>query len=210
MAEEAPEVASEEVVPETKPADTLDSKNISTSLFSDVDDDHWCYTALSTLADKKILNGFPDGTFRPDSFVTRAEFTKMIVDFVADIPSEEDMVFDDVSSDDWYADCVSDAASKGIITGYDGRFNPNADIKREDAAVVIYRIYVLLDKNLRGTKFFGDRREVSAYAKSAVETLGGIGVINGNENGMFMPSDCLTRSEAAQLIFNAFVKAESR
>ncbi len=173
--------------------------------FSDVKENHWSYKAVSKLSEMGVVSGFPDGTFLPDKAVTRAELTKMIMTFADELERGEVTDFYDVLKEDWYYTYISDAAAMGIIMGSDGRFSPNDIIKREDAAVIIYRVLSLGGKAPVAQRYFPDRKQISAYAKEAVEALGSIDIVKGNEEGNFMPQSSLSRAEAAQLIYNAFV-----
>lgn len=200
------------VTPSMPPIDTVD-KASATIVFSDVSDEHWCCEAVAALEAKGVVSGFPDGSFGPDLNVTRAEFAKMIVAYVTESANskEEVVAFDDVNPDDWFYASVIQAASCGIVQGYDGVFNPHAQIKREDAALIIYRILTAEGRPFFGSKYFKDRLQITDYAKSAVEALGNASIINGDDEGNFSPKNPLTRAQAAQIIYNAFeVNREGR
>lgn len=197
--------------PSFEPVDTVDAQQVPTGKFADFDNTHWSYTAVNALRSLGIIGGFPDGTFRSEAHVTRAEFAKLIVSFADGLESGDTADFGDVSENDWYYEYVTDASAKKIILGDDeGCFNPNDSIKRQDAAVIIYRILSAKGEAPIAHRFFADRKEISDYAKDAVEALGSVGIINGNENEYFMPQAFLTRAEASQLIYNAFVNGEER
>lgn len=168
--------------------------------YSDLHESDWEYKAVSTLGGNNIISGYTDGSYRPDNMITRAEFTKLIASAFS--VSAQEIEFDDVDKDDWFYPYVSVTAGAGIIQGYDGRFNPNANITREDAALIIYRLSSKLGKNYIGSANFGDINDVSLYALTAVMGLGNAGIVNGDKDMKFNPKNNLTRAEAAQLIFN--------
>lgn len=180
--------------------------NDKTKGFTDIADTHWAYGAVSTLADKGIVSGYEDNSFRADNYITRAEFTKLILSFASEIAEGENIEFSDVYETDWYYSVVKSAASKGIVSGSGGAFAPGTNIKREDAALIIYRVLSLNGKTFSGYRPFADRENVSEYARDAVFTLAGSYIINGSGDNKFLPQDSITRAEASQLIFNAFVK----
>lgn len=99
-----------------------------TNDFSDVSDAHWANKAISTLSNAGVINGFQDGTFRPDAYITRAQFTVMTARFEDVIPGLEN-VFTDVAEDHWARDQIAYAAHQGWITG-GGTFRPQENITR--------------------------------------------------------------------------------
>ncbi len=180
-------------------------ENAGTELV-DMDSTHWAYVAVITLANDKVISGYEDGTFRPSAHITRAEFAKMILGYAAGLPMGETVSFEDVSSDDWYYQSVTSAAAKGLVSGMGSEFCPNEYIKREDAALIVYRLLNLLGNSPGGYRPFADRKDISEYAKEAVYTLGGAYIVQGNEDNMFLPQNSITRAEAAQLLYNAMKK----
>ncbi len=168
--------------------------------YSDLHESDWEYQAVSTLGGNNVISGYTDGSYRPDNMITRAEFTKLIASAFS--VSAQEIEFDDVNKDDWFYPYVSVTAGAGIIQGYDGSFSPNANITREDAALIIYRLSSKLGKNYIGSANFGDINDVSLYALTAVMGLGNAGIVNGDSNMKFNPKNNLTRAEAAQLIYN--------
>lgn len=172
--------------------------------YTDIAKTGWEYEAVSTLGGNKIIAGYEDGTFRSGNEITRAEFTKLIVS-AFDIKAEK-TEFSDVAKDAWYYPYVSVAAGSGVINGYNGLFNPDACITREDAAVIIYRVSESLGENYYGEASFVDLEETSLYAMTAVRGLGSAKIINGDENMHFNPKASLTRAQAAQIIYNFIEK----
>lgn len=110
--------------------------------YSDVDIDDWYNNAISTLTNMGILDGYPDGTFRPTDPITRSEFTKIAVSFFdyADENFRYDGRFSDVEGDEWYANFLAAAVEYGLIEGLpDGTFRPLADITRAEACTIVNR-----------------------------------------------------------------------
>ena len=151
----------------------------------------------------KIVNGFEDGTFRPESVVTRAEFVKMLT-AVMGIKAEGECGFDDVSASDWYAPFIAAAYNNGLINGVgENTFAPNGKILRQDAAAVVYRaIKEKLSLSSEKT-VFSDENEISAYAKEAVDSLSAADIISGS-GGKFYPLSNMTRAEAASLLLRIY------
>ena len=103
--------------------------------FSDVPGTHALNTAISTIANAGIINGYPDGTFRPDNTITRAEFASILSKFV-EVTGEE-VSFSDVSGH-WAESVIADIAAAGWINGYeDGTFRPDGLITRAEAVKIL-------------------------------------------------------------------------
>ena len=87
-----------------------------------------------------IINGYEDGTFKPNAPITRAEFTAIATRFF-DYEAEYDGAFNDVSARAWYADYVQAAVDMGLVDGYpDGGFHPDAYITRAEACTIVNRV----------------------------------------------------------------------
>lgn len=179
---------------------------VSANEFYDLSDTDSCSVAVTELVKLGVVEGFPDGSYKPEQTVTRAEFCQMILDFTWDIEKGEIQSFPDVDENDWFYEGVTEANAKQLIKGNDeGLFNPNGMIKREDAVLIIYRLLALKEECPLAHRFFSDRKDVSEYAKVAVEALGSVDIIKGDENNNFSPKDYLTRADAAEFLYSAFV-----
>lgn len=110
----------------------------TTGRFKDVKVGAWYQSEVDTLAELGVINGYGDGTFRPEKSITRAEFTKMLASFAE--KTEGGIKFKDVSSRHWANSEITTAAALGWINGYeDGTFRPDRPIKRCEAIVMINR-----------------------------------------------------------------------
>lgn len=174
--------------------------------YTDVAADHWAFEAIEKLADAGIINGNPDGTFAPDSEITRAEFTKMIVNLFGLEVSSTETGFVDCAADDWFTPYVAAAKQAGYVNGAnDAEFAPNASITREDACTILGRaLNASSDKALD----FADADAIAAYAAPYVAALAELGIVNGYEDGTFAPANNITRAEAAKIIAGVSVIVE--
>ncbi len=172
-----------------------------TSHFWDISDADWFKHPVSVLSNSGIINGYNDGSFKPQNYITRAEFTKLVASAFS-IKSGKGASFEDVSNDAWYAEYINDASGAGIISGYDGKFNPENCITRQDAVVIMGRIAKLFGIEYAGYKAFDDMENISLYAVTTVGAFYSNGILNGNGEGAFCPIDYITRAEASQLIYN--------
>lgn len=120
--------------------ETRESYWSQSSGFTDVASGAWYNNAVSTLTRAGILDGYEDGSFRPNASITRAEFTKIAVSFFKHAGGASANPFNDVSDSAWYAEFVKAAAELGLIDGYeDGTFRPNAPITRAEACTIVNR-----------------------------------------------------------------------
>ena len=174
--------------------------------FTDINSSHWAYDSVINLSEKFILNGYLDGTFKPENNITRAEFAKIIVSATGSVDPYALSTFKDVNNGDWYYSYVSTAYSMGYITGYpDGTFRPNDNITRADICTIVNRV---LKAENTSVSAFRDDSSIPSYAKDAVYALNSKGVINGYQDGTFAPLTFATRAQTAKIIYGAFFKTE--
>lgn len=161
--------------------------------------EHWAKDAVKSLSQSGIIGGFPDGTFKPDESVTRAQFTVMVAKALK-IESDEKSDLSDVLEGSWYEKSVNAAVKAGIIGGMgDGKFCPDEYIKRQDALLILYRAFG--EKLEKGEgKTFADSEKISDYAKEAIKHLSAAGIANGTDTGEIMPLDATSRAEVAAML----------
>ena len=128
------------------------------TVFSDVRNGVWYAQSVSYLASINIIQGYPDGTFRPDQPITRAEFAAMASRF-DNLASTSSNAFNDINGH-WAVSLINSAYAKGWISGYpDGTFRPGQNIVRAEVVTVVNR---MLDRRIRlediptGIKIFSD------------------------------------------------------
>ncbi|MBQ8526629.1 MAG: S-layer homology domain-containing protein [Clostridia bacterium] len=169
---------------------------VTESIFTDTKG-HWAENEITALKNSGAISGFPDGSFRPDSTVTRAEFVKMLGN-ILDIPDGSGSQFADVTADDWYAGVVYGAYARNLVKGTsDTSFSPNAPITRQDAAVIISRAWDLAGEQ---AVEFADSGDIADYAVEAVAKLAAAGIIGGYEDNTIRPGANLTRAETATIL----------
>lgn len=118
----------------------LADKNGDAKAFEDVPANQWYAKAVITLAGKGIISGYPDGTFKPNAPITRAEFVTMAMNF-ANADKGTVCSFPDVPQNMWYYGAIAGATQNGWISGYpDGTFGPDRYITRAEVTSVINRM----------------------------------------------------------------------
>lgn len=164
--------------------------------FSDVSG-HWASKYIEFMVKNKIANGYPDGSFRPEGLVTRAEFVKFIVEAFKLAAKDGPSGFEDVSKGEWFDYYINVAVSNELVIGSNGFFRPNDKLTRQDAALILSR---LVESSEKETSLkFNDFDEIDQYAVDAVNKLHSIGIINGYDNNFF-PKRSITRAEAAVMV----------
>ena len=113
--------------------------------FSDITWTDDVFNAVSYLEDQNIVQGYDDGTFRPDNTINRAEFTKLLIEaaYHDEFDSYGDATcFDDVPAGEWYTKYICFANDMDIVEGYDdGNFEPDTTINFAEASKIIVLAY---------------------------------------------------------------------
>lgn len=173
-------------------------------VFKDLDGYDWATEAIDMLYSNGVINGKSEGRFVPGDNVTRAEFVKMIIGLYGISTDGAECNFKDVNKD-WSYPFIAAAFQSGVVVGVnDDEFKPNANITREEAAVIVYKVLIHIgNKDFAMASSFSDDGSISPWAAEAIYALKGIGVINGKGENMFFPKDNMTRAEAAKIIFSS-------
>lgn len=170
---------------EEKPADGA-QEEVKSGSFRDVTSAHWAFDSVERAAELGLVTGYSDGTFRPDTPVTRAQFVLMLWRMCGKPAAAKAASFADASAD-WYQDALSWAVEKGYVNGLsDTRFGPDAPITRQQAMAILFR----LNGGQSGTELtltgiyeqtFADSTTIAAWAKDATwwavyhELVSGVG-----------------------------------
>lgn len=120
--------------------------------YSDVNVGDWYNNAISTMSAAGVLNGYEDGTFKPNAAITRAEFAAIIARFIGGTYSGLDK-FSDISGH-WAREYINRASQYGWINGYeDGTYRPNQNITRAEAMTLVNNV---LDRHVTETGMTDD------------------------------------------------------
>lgn len=150
---------------------------------------------------KGWISGYPDGQLHPERSLTRAQFAKVIQTLFG-FSTDEVKPFQDVQKNQWYYDAVTALAGEGVMKGYtDHSFRPNAEITREEAAVLINRVFQLdkLEINKKDLTVFDDVNNIAPYAYSSLQLLISLGLMQ-DDQGLLLPKQPITRLEAISLL----------
>lgn len=180
--------------------------------FSDISQTHWGYQYIAEMVNKKILDGYPDGKFRPENTISRAEFATIIIKAAGlEAKKVNSSSFSDIKITDWYSPFVETA--KDYLTGYraangDYIYNPTAPALREDIAVAVVKLKGYDKAKLANRSIiqamFRDYESISENAKDYVAIAVENGLVSGYEDETFRAQATITRAEAAALLWRAF------
>ncbi len=161
---------------------------------------HWAEDGIRGLFAKGAVSGYPDGTFKPDANITRAEFIT-VLSKAFDLKPRDGKVFADTGGH-WARDTISTAVHYGIVNGYDaGAFGPDDPVTREQMAVMVVNALQLPLE--AGVISFRDGNDISDWARAAVAAAVRQGLINGYPDNTVRPRDNSTRAEAVAIIVKA-------
>lgn len=170
-------------------------------VFNDISSVKWATEAISELYLKGIVNGTGNGNFSPNDYVTREQFAKMLVLALGIYDDNAECIFDDAQND-WYTKYIASLNKHKIVNGIgDNLFGVGQNISRQDMAVMIYNAFEYSEYEFVSQKTsFDDFDSIADYACDAVAYLAGDGVLNGMDDGNFMPFENASRAEAAVVI----------
>ncbi|OOE14424.1 S-layer homology domain-containing protein [Fictibacillus arsenicus] len=188
-----------------KPSDGYE-RSVSTILqivntdpyFKDLKYSHWAIDPILVLSKKKIISGYPDGTFKPDNNITRLDAATLISKHMGlNVENVTDQHFKDVNKNTYGYETISAVAKEKIINGYkDGTFRPKDYLTRAEMASVMDRAY-----NLSGmaNKNFKDVPKIH-WAYSPIMTVAANDIASGYEDGTYRPSKRITRAEFSSML----------
>ncbi len=176
--------------------------------FPDVPTDHWAWAYTERLANAGITSGFPDGTYRPENNVTRAEIAVFLLkgmNFPTAYtpPQAAEFNFSDIESH-WGANWIEALRASGITGGFsDGTYRPEEAVTRGQMAVFLLKALNGPDYTPPAAAATFDDTE-GHWASNWIEALRAAGLTSGYSDGTFRPDSPVTRAEMAVFIVNAF------
>lgn len=193
--------------PTTPTTPTQPPANTTNLPFADVKTTDWFLKAVQYVYSKETMTGVSSSLFAPNKVLTRAEMAEIFYNMEKKpTVTSSSKSFKDVSSNSWYYNAVTWAASVGMVNGVgDNLFAPTQSITRQEMAAMFHR-YV----NYKGSSSsasgnlntFSDGSAVSAWALDDMKWAVGAKLINGKSDGRLDPKGTATRAEIAQVLYN--------
>ncbi len=179
----------------------LKSESLRSQVFKDVDGNNKYTEAIEYLYEKKVINGYGDGTFKPEGHLNRAEAVKIIlVGNEIVINQTKTSKFPDVGKSEWFTNYVNTAVARGIVSGYsDGNFRPSNTISRAEFLKVAVLtagfnpISPTADPypDVKKSDWFAPFFDLAKKQK----------LLSAKKGGYMVPSQNITRAEAADIIY---------
>lgn len=167
-------------------------------------DGHWAKPQIEKMVTSGAVTGYPDGSFKPEAKVSRAEFTTMVNRAFEKVDQNAKIDFSDVKESDWYYVQVASGKAAGYIAGYtDDTFKPDNAITREEAAVILAKLLKLDVSKTDAADVYTDVQNIAPWAKASVAAVSTSKVMNGYPERSFNPQNLITRAEAAVAIYSA-------
>lgn len=169
--------------------------------FSDVASNHWANAYITKLSDSGVINGYPDGTFKPDATLTKGAFLKLIV-----TASLDGIDFTQVAGDfeHWAAPYVKVAENYGVLEK-DAITKENID--EPMSRIDVIKVLSLCDINMRGRDqkaldylTFSDIDDLDTASEILLSHAVANEIIGGYPDGTFKPQNNLTRAEASKIL----------
>jgi hypothetical protein len=164
-------------------------------------DKHWAKNQINSFIDNGYATGYADGTFRPEGRITRAEFMAFVNrSFDFNVLGYVD--FNDVKATDWYYSDIRKATYIGYVTGYlDGSVKPNANITRQEAAVILTRLLGLTEDTTGAN--YNDYYNMDSWSRGHIGAVSRMGIMGGYSDKTFRPKEYLTRAECIVILLRA-------
>ncbi|OAS19001.1 hypothetical protein A8708_27090 [Paenibacillus oryzisoli] len=162
---------------------------------------HWAESGILQAVKGGLVTGYPDGTFKPNHTVTRAEFAVMLMNTLKLQGVGGKLNFTDRGEiGAWAQQAIALAVREGILHGYeDGSFQLNAEITRAEMAVVIAEALGKVAETDSGTGF-ADDNHIAVWAKGSAAFVLQSGIMLGKGDNLFAPKDHATRAEAVTVL----------
>ncbi|QLE58272.1 family 10 glycosylhydrolase [Nostoc sp. TCL26-01] len=183
----------------------------TTTRFSDIQN-HWARPFIEALAQRRILNGYPNGTFRPDNSVTRAEFAAIVAAVFPGSVKRQYTPFIDVPANHWAAGAIKKAYETGFLAGYpDKSFRPNERIARGDVFVSLVNgldIATKIKPDLLDQlpQIYQDIASIPSYARNQLAIATSAGLVSSFPNLKLLNySIAATRADVAAIVYQGLV-----
>ena len=185
---------------------------------------HWAQNYIQPLVDRGIISGYPDGIFKPDNPITRAEFCTIITSALVDDGVITEYVtttgtFTDVPADLWSVKYIETAYASGFVVGkVAGKFDPDAFITRQEMAKIISLVYcqkytedfnALKDSTILGDYNLSDLNTIDTWAMDYIKVALKVELMIG-DGSTFRPQGQVTRAETATVTFKILGYTSSR
>jgi hypothetical protein len=189
-------------VPSPSPEAVIEEQGTGDSgyaVFTDVKESDWFCEDVDFAVRNGLMNGTGDGQFSPNVTMTRGMAVTVLHRIAGQPGASGNVSFADADSGKYYYAAVEWAAETGIVNGVgEDMFAPDAEISRQDLAVMLYKFAGGIAPNYE--LGFGDAGDISGYARDAIAWCAESGIIRGKDGNVFDPNGMATRAEVAAMM----------
>ncbi|MBX9725187.1 MAG: S-layer homology domain-containing protein [Candidatus Obscuribacterales bacterium] len=175
---------------------------IGNKVFTDIEG-YWAQPYISQLANRGVIGGFPNGTFRPDAKITRAQFAAIAAQALKLPTGSATNNFTDVPANYWAAPVIGAASNAGLIGGFpDGSFKPEDNLTRAQALVILSKALKSTSSNPAALNAYSDSQAVPSWASPSVIQAANAHIIVGfPDANQIRPNSLTVRGEVAGLMY---------
>ncbi|MBD2089417.1 DUF1565 domain-containing protein [Microcoleus sp. FACHB-1515] len=168
---------------------------------------NWAEGYITALAERGVISGFPNGTFRPNDPVTRAQFAAIVNQAFSPQPKRGVVNFQDVAPNFWGRSAIQTAYRGGFLTGYPGQiFRPDERIPRVQVLVSLVSGLELSSESFVNLDRFQDNAEIPTWARGSIAAATQRSIIVNYPNvAQLEPNRTATRAEVAAFVYQALV-----
>ena len=161
---------------------------------------HWAEESIQKWSEEyRIIQGYEDGTFRPDASITRGAFAGIMDRFLQFQAISEPETFSDTAGNYWES-AILKLHAAGVYLGTNGKALAGNTITRQQAVTMIARAFHI-DADTTSL-FYADEAQIAEYARPAVAEMTARGYVNDTWDGNFRPTDPITRAEIINILSN--------
>ena len=175
---------------------------VMAATFPDISN-HWGKDFIVTLASAGYINGYPDGTFKPDKTVSQAEFIAVLINCMGVTPTDTTTRYFNDTSKHWARGSINEAVKRKILipSEYSNVLQPDSGLKRSQAAAIMVR--ALGKEENKGTIPFTDQADVQkSMYRGYINTAFDLKILTGYPGGEFKPFEYITRAQMCKVILN--------
>ncbi|NDJ22837.1 S-layer homology domain-containing protein [Nostoc sp. B(2019)] len=185
--------------------------SLAQTTFYDVSSNYWAAQFIQELSGRGVIAGFPDGSFRPEQAVTRAQFAAMVNKAFQKAQQRQGINFADVPSNYWASSAIGQAYTIGFLSGYPGNlFRPNEAIPRQQVLVSLANGlgYTPNGDTASTLQYFNDAFSIADYARRPIAAATEKQIVVNYPNVKFLnPTTTATRAQVAAFIYQALVSS---
>ena len=167
---------------------------------------HWAADSISEWTELGLFSGYPDGTFRPDNNLTRAEFCA-VVNKIFGYGRTGGEKFKDVKDGSWYSSVAAKATAAGYIDSWANTFKPDVPITRAEVAAAVFKAFKLeYGESLDYSDKYADMADYGGAGIKEIDAVIRNGIMGGYEDRTFRPDKNITRAEFLKVLSNSISK----